>query len=99
MDEELLVKNRRMWDSFIGKPECFIFDMVGELKIPDNKRVYFYNERNKRLYWTTFKEVCDYVDSLEPWEEIDAYVFEQGMDWILAVTHEDRKTIYLESGK
>ena len=31
----------------------------------------------------------DNVEQLEPWEDIDAYLFDGAMDWVVAVTHED----------
>ena len=41
------------------------------------------------LYSASFGAVVDYVEQLEPWEDIDAYLFDGTMDWVVAVTHED----------
>lgn len=41
------------------------------------------------LYSASFGAVVDYVEQLELWEDIDAYLFDRTMDWVVAITHED----------
>ena len=57
--------------------------------LPRDKKVFFYSERIRTLYSASFGAVLDYVAQLEPWEDIDAYLFDGAMDWVVAVTHED----------
>ena len=52
-------------------------------------RVFFYDERDKTLYATKMEEVVTYILKLEPWDQVDACVFNREMEWVLAVTHED----------
>lgn len=45
--------------------------------------------RIEELYITCYEEICRFIGSLEPWEEIDAVIFDRTMEWTIAVTHED----------
>ena len=58
------------------------------------KKVYFYSERHREMYQVTFSEVCRLVAGLEPWEEIDAEVFDDSYEWFLSITHEDVTLAY-----
>lgn len=44
---------------------------------------------------SSFTDVCKYVDELEPWEYIDAYVFDDTFTWLFAITHEDLKCLII----
>ena len=41
------------------------------------------------MYTAKFKEIVDYINRLEPWEEIDAEIFDDLLRWYICVTHED----------
>ena len=41
------------------------------------------------MYATKMEEVITYILELEPWDQVDACVFNREMKWVLAVTHED----------
>lgn len=60
-------------------------------KIPVERsaEVYFYSEREKKMYSAKFKEIVDHINGLEPWEEIDAEIFDDSLRWYICVTHED----------
>ena len=45
------------------------------------------------LYQTYFNNVVSFVENLEEWEDIDAYIFDVSMEWIIAITHEDNKIL------
>ena len=45
-----------------------------------DKKLFFYSERIRMLYAASFGAVLDYVAQLEPWEDIDAYLFDGTMD-------------------
>ena len=57
--------------------------------------VFFYDERNKVLLSTTLEDIIDAVEGFQPWEGIDAYVFEDNMNWVIAITHEDNLILCL----
>ena len=80
-----------MWNACLPQyqPRCIPTEEIAELGLPRDKKVFFYSERDRMLYAASFGAVVDYVEQLEPWEEIDAYLFDGTMDWVIAVTHED----------
>ena len=89
VDEEKLKRYILMWNSFIYKPRCLPVEAVRDIALPSNKLVFFYDEREKMLYSTTMKDVLHFVRNLEPWDQIDACIFDKDMNWVIAVTHED----------
>ena len=86
-----------MWNSY--RPEfprrCVPFVDISTLGISEETELFFYLEREKRLYKATFQAIVDYVEQMEPWECTDAYLFEENMDWVVAVTHEDHLMVCL----
>lgn len=48
----------------------------------------------EELYKTNFGEIGEYVNQLEPWEEIDAEIFDESMKWVIVITHEDISLIF-----
>lgn len=58
------------------------------------KKVYFYSERHRKMYQVTFAEVCRLVAGLGPWEDIDAEIFDDSYEWLIAITHEDVTLLY-----
>ena len=50
-------------------------EKIKNLPFPFDKSVMLYDERRKMLYGTTIKDVIDFVQSFEPWDEVDAYIF------------------------
>ena len=89
VDEEKLKRYILMWNSFIYKPRCLPVEAVRDIALPSNKLVFFYDEREKMLYSTTMKDVLHFVRNLEPWDQIDACIFDKDMNWVIEVTHED----------
>lgn len=80
-----------MWNAYLPQyqPRCIPTEEIAELGLPRDKKVFFYSERDRMLYVASFGAVADYVEQLELWEEIDAYLFDKTMDWVVAITHED----------
>lgn len=87
------IKTNRLWNCLREKSTCFEFEIARKLNVPSS--VLLYLERHNEVYKTTFKNVCRYVDELEPWEYIDAYVFDETFTWIFAITHEDLKCLII----
>ena len=65
-----------------------------------DKRVPMYNTGGKvnwcslNIYHVTFGEIRRLVAKLEPWEEIDAEIFDDSFVWFVAITHEDIVLLY-----
>lgn len=89
VDREKLKRYILMWNSFVYKPKCLPIEAVQDIAIPSDKAVFFYDEREKILYGTTMEDVVYFVKNLEPWDQVDACVFDGDMNWVIAVTHED----------
>lgn len=88
------VKKNRLWNCLKVECNCYEFATARKLNIPNS--VMFYMERQNELYSTTFENICKYIDELEPWEYIDAYIFDDSFSWLFAVTHEDLKCLFVE---
>lgn len=89
VDREKLKRYILMWNSLIYKPKCLPIEAFQDMMLPSEKTVFFYDEREKTLYSTTMKDVVYFVKNLEPWDQVDACIFDRDMNWVVAVTHED----------
>lgn len=85
VDKEKFKRYVLMWNSFICKPICLPLKAVQDIALPSDKEVFFYDEREKMLYGTTIKDVVCFVENLEPWDQVDACVFDGDMNWVVAV--------------
>ena len=99
VNKEKLRKYGLMWNSFAQKPKCIPMEEIRDIPIPPEDRVFFYDERDKTLYATKMEEVATYILKLEPWDQVDACVFNREMKWVLAVTHEDALLFLEENAK
>lgn len=82
------------WCNWLYKPQTISTEEFEMIPLNKDTRVYFYSERHKEMYEVLFSEVCDFVAGLEPWEEIDAEIFDDSYSWVIAVTHEDISMFY-----
>ena len=82
------------WCFFKVNIKTLDIDDIGKINIPFNDVVYCHDERQKVLYQTTFKRIYEFVLSLEPWEEVDLEIFNNSMQWTLAITHEGELITY-----
>lgn len=79
-----------MWCNFARERDRIIAtEELEKVELQDKKDLFFYLERTEELYIADYEEICKYVSSLEPWEEIDAVIFDKTLEWTIAVTHED----------
>lgn len=85
-----------MWNNFIRKPILMSFDKIDKLNIKKNEDLYFFLERDNKLYLSNILEIKKFIESLEPWIDIDAYIFDITMLWTVAITHEDNLILYLK---
>ncbi|KRF28665.1 hypothetical protein [Paenibacillus sp. Soil787] len=88
VDVEKLASKKLMWNSFKTKPRKMEYD-IAKNHIPTDKRLYFYLERSRLLYAANHAEILAFVEELEPWEEIDAYIFDDSFEWVFSITHDD----------
>jgi hypothetical protein len=73
------------------KEERKVYDTTEIYRVPISPTmiVYCHDEQKRILYQTTFIDVYNLVINLEPWEEVDIEVFNDEMEWTIAITHED----------
>lgn len=64
------------------------------VKLPQEYNIYMYHERLKTVYLTSFEEICMYIEQLEPWQDVDCLVFDEGFEWFLGITHNDTILLY-----
>lgn len=83
----------RLWNCLNKDSVCMEFEDARYLNIPCANDLLFYLERQNKIFKTTFSDICKYVDQLEPWEYIDAYIFDQTFRWLLSITNEDLKCV------
>lgn len=81
--------NGLMWNNFKYHATCLAFEDMEFMDIPV-QNLLFYLERQKRLYETNLQVIIELINGLEPWEEIDAEIFDISMSWVVPVTHEDK---------
>lgn len=78
-----------MWCNFKRKDgEHLPIDCLNE-QMNASKKVFYYDERTDSLFESYFNEICKNVSQLEPWEEIDALIFDDTFTWTIAITHEE----------
>ena len=70
--------------------KCLPIENIKNLPFPLDKSVLLYDERQKMLYGTTINDVIRFVQSFEPWDEVDAFIFDKDIEWGVAITHEDK---------
>lgn len=84
-----------MWNKFVGKPRCVPFEMINKLDIPNHTSLYFYLEREDEIYICDLNNIIEFINCFEPWDETDAYIFDDELKWIIAITHEDNLLLTL----
>ncbi len=86
--------SRLLWCNLSCSGETIPTEEFENISVDRNAEVYFYSERDSKLYSTVFSETVDFVKKLEPWEDIDAEIFDKSFSWFIAVTHEDFCILY-----
>lgn len=83
-----------LWNKFVSSPRCIPFEKIAELNFP-SQNLFFYLEREDEVFIANLEDIIAFVNDFEPWEEIDAYIFDEKMEWIVAITHEDNLLLCL----
>lgn len=92
IDREKLKKYYLLWNSLAENltVKCLPIEKIKNFPFPPDKEVLLYDERQKIFYDTTIKNIIDFVQGFEPWDKVDACIFDEDMDWGVAITHEDK---------
>jgi len=85
------VLTNRLWNCLKREKVCLEYEEIKKLGVPNS--VLFYLERQEEIFDTSFGDVCRYIEQLEPWEYIDAYVFDDTLEWLIAITHEELRCL------
>lgn len=80
---------RLIWCNFSKEYKIYPTDKLFQTQLKFDAPVYFYNERTQEMFFTDFEDIYNFVNNLEPWDEIDAEIFDESLEWVIAVTHED----------
>ena len=86
--------SRLLWCNLSCETRMIPTENFQSISLDKNKKVYFYDERRNEMYGVLFSEICEYIDNSEPWEEIDAEIFDDSYEWFIAITHEDFSLLY-----
>lgn len=76
------------WCYFKGETKMLDIDNISAVNIHSDEIVYCHDERQKILYQTTYEKIYNFIVCLEPWQEVDIELFNETLDWTMAVTHE-----------
>jgi hypothetical protein len=83
-----------MWCHYKDKHKCFWTENLFEYLTPTSEPVYFYDDRANKLFLTEFKNVIRFIRSFEPWDEVDAEIFDTDLEWVISVTHNDVSLVF-----
>lgn len=86
--------SRLLWCNLSCGGETIPTEEFENISVDRNAEVYFYSERDNKLYSAVFSKTVDFIKKLDPWEDIDAEIFDKSFSWFIAVTHEDFCIIY-----
>ena len=87
-------KSKLLWCNLSCKGKIIPIDKFEDININIYSDVYFYNERDERMYQIPFSNVQNFIHKLDPWDEIDCEIFDDTMTWFISVTHEDFCIVY-----
>ena len=78
-----------IWCNFREDYKIYSTEELFQSPLIIDNPVYFYNERTQEMFFTDFTNVRNFIINLEPWDEVDAEIFDESLGWVIAVTHED----------
>ena len=93
VNKDILVHNYLIWNSFSQKPQVSkskreLANLPKKINISSTRSLFFFSERLDKFYSVNYSEFLKIIRSLKPWEELDAYLFDESMQWIIAHTHD-----------
>lgn len=78
-----------IWCHFNVSFKKYTFDEAKNIVVPNDDNLYFYSERDDEMFKTTMSSIYRYIENLDPWIDVDAYIFDDTYKWIIAITHDD----------
>lgn len=78
-----------IWCYFRDEGKVFSTEELFQSQLKINTPVYLYNERTEEMFLTDFEDVRNFINNFEPWDKVDAEIFDDSLEWVIAVTHED----------
>lgn len=98
IDANLLKESILFWNSLKDEYRINIkrmkINQINNLSLPNEKSIYIYLEREKKLFKGDVKSINSYYEHQEPWEETDITIFDESLNWVVAFTHEDEILTY-----
>ncbi|MBP1967528.1 hypothetical protein [Paenibacillus aceris] len=85
--EEKIQRGHLIWNSLRNKPQVVTFENA--INWNEQGELIFYLERQRELFKAKTADVKIFFENIEPWLEIDAYLFDLSYSWLTAFTHED----------
>jgi hypothetical protein len=70
----------------MGEKDVDIMNSSNYLKL---NKVYYYFDSSNQLFEASPKEISDYYNSRQPWEDYDFCIFDSDMKWCIGITHND----------
>jgi len=67
---------------------------IPKIGLHEDLSMYVYLDRTEELYTTTFTKFYQYLENREVWEDIDAEVFDDTLDWLVVITHDDVSMLF-----
>jgi len=67
---------------------------IPKIGLSQDLSIYVYFDRSEELIATTFYEFCEYLENRENWEYVDAEVFDESLDWLVVVTHDEVAVLF-----
>ncbi|WBW95234.1 hypothetical protein [Oceanirhabdus sp. W0125-5] len=64
-------------------------ERLRDIVIPKQQNIYMYHERMKNLYLTNANIIFEYIEQLEPWEDVDCIIFDEKLEWYLGINHSE----------
>ena len=83
-----------LWANLVCKAKLISTEDFESIPLAREKKVYFYSDRDRQMFRVPFAEVCELVAGMEPWEEVDAEIFDDSYKWMIAITHEEETLVY-----
>ncbi|MBY8981658.1 MAG: hypothetical protein KGD57_01805 [Candidatus Lokiarchaeota archaeon] len=96
VDKSSLDKNILFWNSLNVEVKVLDLSELKNLKVNRKEEVLLYDERERNLYEIKYGLFLKHYKKLKYWEEPDHdyIIMNKGLDWFIAITHEDFLLVY-----
>jgi len=94
VDVLLLDERKLIWNSLTVDTKVIKTNELNKIHMNICEQLLLYDERKKEIFTIKYCDLLVHIDELEPWEEVDYLVFNNTLDWFIAITHEDKSLLY-----